>query len=156
MTQELAGRHALVTGGGRGIGAAIACALSEQGARVTLLARTAAQLAETAAGLPGESNTVIADVTDAQQVEGAFAKVRERWGEIQILVNNAGKAVSRALAKSDTEFWQQVLAVNLSSVHYCTRAVLPTCSVTVRAGSSDPSAWRRITVNVPVGRLRNW
>ncbi len=125
MTQALTGRHALVTGAGRGIGAAIARALAEQGARVTLLARTAAQLAETATALPGLPNTVVADVTDAQQVGRAFAEARERAGEIQILVNNAGKAVSRALAKSDDEFWQQVLAVNLSAVHHCTRAVLP-------------------------------
>jgi NAD(P)-dependent dehydrogenase (short-subunit alcohol dehydrogenase family) len=125
MTQGLTGRHALVTGGGRGIGAVIARALAEQGAHVTLLARTASQLAETAATLPGRSNTVVADVTDAQQVERAFAEARERAGEIQILVNNAGKAVSRALAKSDEEFWQETLAVNLSGSYHCTRAAIP-------------------------------
>jgi len=126
MTQGLTGRHALVTGGGRGIGAVIARALAEQGARVTLLARTASQLAESAATLPGGSNTVVADVTDAQQVERAFAEARERAGEIQILVNNAGKAVSRALAKSDEEFWQETLAVNLSGSYHCMRAAIPT------------------------------
>ena len=125
MKQALTGRHALVTGAGRGIGAAIARALAEQGARVTLMARTAKQLAETAAALPGEPNTVVADVTEEQQVERAFREARERAGEIEILVNNAGKAVSRALAKSDGEFWQQVLAVNLDSVYHCTRAALP-------------------------------
>jgi NAD(P)-dependent dehydrogenase (short-subunit alcohol dehydrogenase family) len=114
-----------VTGAGRGIGAAIARALAEQGARVTLVARTATQLAETAAALPGQPNTVVADVTEAQQVERAFREARERAGEIQILVNNAGKAVSRALAKSDEEFWQQVLAVNLNSAYHCTHAALP-------------------------------
>jgi len=125
MTQALTGRHALVTGAGRGIGAAIARALAEQGARVTLLARTAAQLAETAAALPGQPNTVVADLTEAPQVERAFREARERAGEIHILVNNAGKAVSRALTKSDEGFWQQVLAVNLSSVYHCTHAALP-------------------------------
>ena len=125
MAQALTGRHALVTGAGRGIGAAIAQALAEQGARVTLLARTAAQLAETAAAMPGEPVTVVADVTDPQQVERAFAEARERAGPIHILVNNAGQAVSKALVKSDDEFWQQVLAVNLDSVHHCTRAALP-------------------------------
>jgi len=125
MTQDLAGRHALVTGGGRGIGAAIARGLAERGAQVTLLARTAAQLADTAAALPGKPGTVVADVTDAQQVERAFAEARRRAGEIHILVNNAGKAASRALAKCDEDFWQQILAVNLSATYHCTRAALP-------------------------------
>jgi len=125
MTEDLAGRHALVTGGGRGIGAAIARALAERGARVTLLARTAAELAVTAAALPGKSGSVVADVTDAAQVARAFAEARERAGEIQILVNNAGKAASRKLAKSDEEFWQQMLAVNLTATYHCTREALP-------------------------------
>jgi len=125
MTQDLAGRHALVTGGGRGIGRAIASALAERGARVTLLARNAAELALTAAALPGQSGSVVADVTDRGQVERAFGEARERAGEIQILVNNAGKAASRKLAKSDEEFWQQMLAVNLTATYHCTREALP-------------------------------
>lgn len=125
MTEGLAGRHALVTGGGRGIGAAIARALAEHGARVTLLARTASQLAETAAAIPGGAGTVVADITDPQQVDRAFAEARERAGEIQILVNNAGKPVSRALARSDREFWEQTIAVNLTGSYHCTHAVIP-------------------------------
>ena len=125
MTQGLAGRHALVTGGGRGIGAAIARALAENGARVTLLARTASQLAETAAAIPGGAGTVVADITDPQQVDRAFAEARERAGEIQILVNNAGKPASRALARSNPEFWDQTIAVNLTGSYHCTRVAIP-------------------------------
>lgn len=124
MTQALTGRHALVTGGGRGIGAAIARELAGQGARVTLLGRNAAQLAETAAVLPGKAGTVTADVTIAAQVERAFDKARDQAGEIHILVNNAGQPASRAMVKSDAAFWQQMLAVNLTGSYHCTRAAI--------------------------------
>lgn len=125
MTGPLAGRHVLVTGGGRGIGVAIAKALAEQGARVTILARTASQLAEAAVEMPGTTVTVTADVTDAAQVERAFAEAREAAGEIAILVNNAGRPASRALAKSAEDFWQEMLAVNLTGSYHCTRAAIP-------------------------------
>jgi NAD(P)-dependent dehydrogenase (short-subunit alcohol dehydrogenase family) len=124
MSQPLAGRHALVTGGGRGIGAAIAAALAGAGARVTLLGRTAAELAKTAAALPS-AQAVTADVTDARQVERAFGEAREAAGEISILVNNAGLAKSRPLAKSDEAFWRGMLEVNLTGAYHCTRAALP-------------------------------
>jgi NAD(P)-dependent dehydrogenase (short-subunit alcohol dehydrogenase family) len=122
--QPLAGQHALVTGGGRGIGAAISEALAGAGARVTLLGRTAAELARAAARMPG-AMAVTADVTDAAAVERAFGEARRAAGEISILVNNAGLAKSRAMAKSDAAFWRDVLAVNLDGAYHCTRAALP-------------------------------
>ena len=125
MTQPLHGRHALVTGGGRGIGAAIAGALAAAGARVTLLGRTTAELEETAAALSGGARAVTADVTDARQVERAFAAARDAGGEISILVNNAGLAKSRPFAKGDEAFWRMMLDVNLTGAWHCTRAVLP-------------------------------
>jgi NAD(P)-dependent dehydrogenase (short-subunit alcohol dehydrogenase family) len=125
MTQALSGQHALVTGGGRGIGASIAAALAGAGARVTLLGRTTAELEATAATLPGGARFVTADVTDAGQVERAFAEARAAAGEIGILVNNAGIAKSRVLAKTDESFWRQMLEVNLTGAYHCTRAALP-------------------------------
>ena len=114
MTESLKGQHALVTGGGRGIGATIAKALAIAGARVTILGRTI---------VPGEGG-VTADVTDPKQVERAFAKAREAAGEITILVNNAGQPASRALAKSDEAFWREMLEVNLTGTYHCTRAAI--------------------------------
>jgi NAD(P)-dependent dehydrogenase (short-subunit alcohol dehydrogenase family) len=125
MAQALEGRHALVTGGGRGIGAAIAAALAGAGARLTLLARTEAEVARTAAALPGGAQAVTADVTRAAEVERAFDRARATSGAIDILVNNAGLAKSRPLAKTDEAFWRSMLEVNLTGAYHCTRAALP-------------------------------
>lgn len=138
MSEPLAGKHALVTGGGRGIGAVIARALAEAGARVTILARTGSELDETAIDLPGTTVTVTADVTDAKQVERAFGEARDAAGEISILVNNAGRAASRALSKSDESFWRDMLDVNLTGSYHCTRAAI---------GAMLAADWGRI-VNV--------
>jgi NAD(P)-dependent dehydrogenase (short-subunit alcohol dehydrogenase family) len=123
----LAGRHAVVTGAGRGIGAAIAAALAAQGARLTLLGRTRAALAETAAQLAAQGATHIAtcDVADEQQVAQAIEGARRDLGPIDILVNNAGQAASAPFLKTDTALWQSMLAVNLTGTFLCTRACLP-------------------------------
>jgi NAD(P)-dependent dehydrogenase (short-subunit alcohol dehydrogenase family) len=124
MSGTLAGRHALVTGGSRGIGASIARALSSAGARVTLLGRKTVELGDTAISLDGNAVIVTADVTDPKQVEHAFAKARDAAGDISILVNNAGRPASRAMAKSDEAFWREMLEVNLTGSYHCTRAVI--------------------------------
>lgn len=75
--------------------------------------------------MPGSTVTVTADVTDPSQVALAFDEARAAAGEVSILVNNAGRPASRALAKSDAAFWREILAVNLDGVHHCARAALP-------------------------------
>ncbi len=119
------GRHAVVTGAARGIGAAIARALAGAGARVTLLGRNDAALASLAATLAGETCCVTADVSDADAVRAAFAKARERFGPVGILVNNAGQAETAAFGKLTLELWHRMLAVNLTGTMLCSQAALP-------------------------------
>lgn len=123
----LAGQHALVTGAGRGIGAAIARRLADAGARLTLLGRGLRALQELAAMLPASADAacVACDVSDAPQVDRAFAQARERHGAVRLLVNNAGQAATAPLARTDDATWHQQIAVNLSGTFFCTRAALP-------------------------------
>jgi 3-hydroxybutyrate dehydrogenase len=122
--KALSGRHAVVTGGGRGIGAAIAVALSTAGARLTLMGRTLALLEEKAAALP-TARAIACDVTDEQAVAAAFAQANEAFGPVAILINNAGAAASAPLARTSLELFRQMLDVNLVSAFLCSRAVLP-------------------------------
>ncbi|AXV83288.1 SDR family NAD(P)-dependent oxidoreductase [Ralstonia solanacearum] len=122
----LAGHHAVVTGAGRGIGAAIATRLAADGATLTLMGRNAAVLEATAATLPAVARTqvVTCDVADAASVAQAFASARAGLGPISILINNAGQAESAPFAKTTLEHWQRMLAVNLTGTFLCTQAVL--------------------------------
>lgn len=124
---SLAGRHALVTGGGRGIGAAIARALLVQGAKVTITGRDRAALADTAARLAGLGHIACEamDVTSAGSIAQAFAAARARFGAVDILVNNAGQAASAPFLKTGEDVWQQMLAVNLTGTWHCMREALP-------------------------------
>jgi len=117
--------HALVTGGGSGIGAAIAKTLVDAGMRVTLLGRTLAPLQRLAADHPGHIAAVQADVADADAVAMAFAQARANFGPITVLVNSAGQASSAPFLKTDATLWQQMLSVNLTGTFICTQAVLP-------------------------------
>ena len=123
-TGALAGRHALVTGGGRGIGAAIAKRLAGLGAAVTVLGRDLARLEETAAALP-KAQVVPCDVTDEAAVGRAFAQAVAQSGDLHILVNNAGAALSAPLAKTTLEQFRAMIEVNLTGAFLCCRAVLP-------------------------------
>ncbi|MBC5783749.1 SDR family oxidoreductase [Ramlibacter sp. USB13] len=125
MTPSLTGRHALVTGAARGIGAAIARTLAQEGARVTLLGRKRETLQALAGELPGEHGFVVADVADEAQVRAAFAEARAARGPVTILVNNAGQAESAPFAKTSLQLWRQMLDVNLTGTFLCTQAALP-------------------------------
>lgn len=121
---SLAGRHALVTGAGRGIGLAIVRALAAAGARVTLLGRDRARVDGAAAGF-AQAHGVAADVSDEASVAAAFAAARERFGPVDVLVNNAGQAESAPFAKTDLALWERMLAVNLTGTFLCAREALP-------------------------------
>ncbi|MGF6757600.1 SDR family NAD(P)-dependent oxidoreductase [Paraburkholderia sp. GAS42] len=125
--QGLEGRHAVVTGGGSGIGAATATALVRAGARVTLMGRDAARLEAQRDALSGagEVSFVSVDVTQEASVVAAFARATERAGPVDVLINNAGQAQAAPFAHTDMSLWQRMLDVNLTGVFLCTRAVLP-------------------------------
>jgi NAD(P)-dependent dehydrogenase (short-subunit alcohol dehydrogenase family) len=122
----LSGRHALVTGAARGIGAEIARTLAAEGATLTLLGRDIDSLQRVAASLQGQGHGVVAaDVADAQAVQAAFAQARAGRGPIAILVNNAGAAESAPFLKTSVEMWQRMLSVNLTGSFLCAQAALP-------------------------------
>src|SRR5208337_4906503 len=123
---SLEGRHALVTGAGGGIGAAIAAALARTGARVSLAGRRPEPLRAAAAALPAAAAATIDgfDVTDAEAVARGFDRARAAFGPVSILVNNAGEAPSAPFRKTDRAMWSHVLATDLTSVYLVTRAAL--------------------------------
>jgi NAD(P)-dependent dehydrogenase (short-subunit alcohol dehydrogenase family) len=124
---NLAGYHALVTGGGRGIGAAIAQALLLRGARVTITGRHGQTLAAAAAqlGPSGQIGYAAMEVTDAASVARAFAAAAAQFGPVSILVNNAGQAASSPFLKTSAQDFAHMLAVNLTGTWHCMQAALP-------------------------------
>ena len=125
MDFPLAGKVAVVTGAGSGIGAAIAKALSRDGAGVALIGRNAAKLERQAAELSADTFIAPADISDAESVHKAFARIRERFPRIDVLVNNAGQAESAPFSRTDAALWNRMLAVNLTGTYLCTHEVLP-------------------------------
>ena len=118
-------RHALVTGGGQGIGAAIAQALVARGLNVTVLGRRLAVVQALADTDPEHLLAVSADVADPAQVAAAVAQAEARFGPVDVLVNNAGQAQTAPFLKMDLALWNQMLSVNLTGTLVCTQAVLP-------------------------------
>src|SRR5688500_18878168 len=107
----LAGRTALVTGGGRGIGQAIALDLAGAGARVVIASRTQAEIDAVAAQAGPNTKAITVDVADPASVRALFAETRRAIGEIDILVNGAGIAPSAPLVKTTDEQWRQAGAI---------------------------------------------
>jgi NAD(P)-dependent dehydrogenase (short-subunit alcohol dehydrogenase family) len=128
-TPPLAGEHAVVTGGSRGIGAVIAEALTAAGARVTVMGRDARDLEVTAARLAGDTRAdvraVACDVSDAAAVESAFTDAAAGLGLISILVNNAGQSHAAPAHEMSLEAWQRQIDVNLTGTFLCAQRVLP-------------------------------
>ena len=124
----LAGKKAVVTGGGRGIGAAVAAALVEAGAEVVVSARSQHEIEATAARLSegdGSAWAIAADVSEPGQVAELFERSLERLGQVDILINSAGFATSSRLSKIRLEDWERLFAVNVTGTFLCTQTFLP-------------------------------
>lgn len=147
----LISKHAVVTGGGRGIGAAVAEALAALGADLTLLGRDVERLQAHAASLRASHGVRVeafaCDVADEASVEAAFARSREALGEAAILVNNAGQSAAAGLVEMEREVWDRMLAVNLTGTYLCTRQVLPAMTA---------SRWGRIVNVASTAGLRGY
>ncbi|HKS11171.1 MAG TPA: SDR family NAD(P)-dependent oxidoreductase [Pyrinomonadaceae bacterium] len=114
----LTGKTALITGGGRGIGRAIALVFAQHGARVAVAARSREQVESVAQETGGMA--LVCDVSNTDQVAEIFADIKP-----DILVNNAGIAESATFVTTTDDMWQRHIAINLSGTFYCTRAALP-------------------------------
>ena len=129
VERYLEGKHAIVTGGSRGIGAAVAAALVHRGADVTIMGRSAEFLERKAAELRGERGATVAaeecDVADGASVTNAFARATANLGPAYILVNNAGVATSRKFSEITRQIWDETIGVNLTGTFLCTSEVIP-------------------------------
>jgi NAD(P)-dependent dehydrogenase (short-subunit alcohol dehydrogenase family) len=114
-------KTALITGGGRGIGRAIALAFAREGIHIAVAARTAEQVEQVAREIGNGAIALVCDVADPESVALMF----ERVGDVDILVNNAGIAESATVVNTTDELWHRHLSINLSGTFYCTRAALP-------------------------------
>ena len=136
---KLAGHHAVVTGGGTGIGAAIARALAGEGAWVSLSGRRKEPLEQVAKTLP-KATAIVADITRQKDCEAMVAAAHKAAGPIDIVIANAGAAESASAAKIADDHWQRMIDVNLTGAFLTVQAAL--ADVTRKDGSKG----RRIVV----------
>jgi 3-oxoacyl-[acyl-carrier protein] reductase len=127
--QPLAGQVALITGGGRGIGRAIAIAYAKAGAKVCITARTSSEIDQVAHEINqagGQGFAATCDVAARASVESMIEQSVKEFGRLDILMNNAGGGLERTLVgEDDPDVWQSVIEINLLGTYFCTRAALP-------------------------------
>lgn len=126
--QDLQGKKAIVTGGSRGLGKAVAIALAQQGVDVAIIGRNEASLIDAAAEIAAFDTQVLyveADVTNAKAIEEGVQYIVETFGKIDILINNAGIAAFGSFLEMDTAQWQAIMDVNVMGIYHITKAVLP-------------------------------
>src|SRR4030081_1118963 len=119
ISRALSGKHAVVTGGARGIGAAVTRALVAHGANVTMLGRSVAAPADLADG--PHLHYAQADVCEPEALHRAFDAARASFGPVHILVNNAGQGASAPFVKTDFALWRSMMQINLDGTFHCTQ-----------------------------------
>lgn len=141
MGNAIAGKVAVVTGGTRGIGLAIATRLLDEGARVAICGTRQKTVDDAVSALSARGEVCgqmvfgqVADIAKPDHVKRLIAAVMERFGRIDILVNNAGVAAFRSTASLPPEDWEKMIGLNLSGVYYCCHEVLP---IFLAAGGGD-------------------
>ena len=128
MSDRLAGKIALITGAGRGIGRAIAESLAAEGAELILTARTESQLQETAELVTrcgGKAHVIICDLADESSIDSLINAVKSRWSKLDILINNAGITYSGLLTETDTKDFDRCMAINARAPFILCRELMP-------------------------------
>ena len=126
--QELKGKIALITGGSRGIGKAIALALAEEGVNVAITGRNEEKLKEVVQEIERKgvkSAYAVFDITSKTEVYGALEKLQKDFGKIDVLVNNAGVAAFGGILEMEDEKWEEIVKTNLFGAYYVVKAVVP-------------------------------
>ncbi len=154
--QHLQGRHAVVTGGGTGIGLAIAQSLAAEGAEVTITGRRAAPLQEAAAQTPGLHPQTM-DVTDEASVTDGIAAAVDAHGPVRICVANAGIAVGRSFTKNDLAFWNRIMETNVTGAFLTVRECLRSMDELAQGDQGDQGdkdGWGRVIAVSSMAGLR--
>jgi NAD(P)-dependent dehydrogenase (short-subunit alcohol dehydrogenase family) len=145
-------RHALVTGGGTGIGAAIARALAAEGCAVTLAGRRPGPIDAVAASLP-KARAITTDITDAHQCAALIAQAHQAFGALDIVIANAGAAESAPFARTPPDLWQRMLNVNLTGAFNTAQAALPDLT---RQADTDAKPLRRLIFIASTAGLKGY
>ena len=158
--QKLTGKVALVTGGGRGIGAAIAVRLAELGAQVVVCGRNQKPIDATAKGVTkagGKATAMAADVADLKSVDSLAKRIKTEFSRLDILVNNAGVgSFSTPLHELEPAEWDRVININLRGVFYCIRAFVPLMSAGAHIVNISSLAGKNALPNGAVYAASKW
>lgn len=158
------GKIVVITGAGSGIGEAAAQRFSADGATVVLVGRTKEKLDKLAHSLSDKTKVFVrpTDVSRREDVDALFAEVIEKYGQLDVLVNNAGVASGGLISEVSDEDWQNVMSINVNGVFFCTRAAMPHlqktggCIVNTSSVSGLGGDWEFATYNTSKGAVSNF
>ncbi|MHB0776310.1 meso-2,3-butanediol dehydrogenase [Halomonas sp. WWR20] len=160
--QRFTDKVVVVTGSGSGIGAATAKRFDSEGAHVVLVGRTREKLDKIASQLSERTYVHPTDISRLEDVEALFKEVIDRFGRLDVLVNNAGTVASGKITEASVEDWREVMATDLDGVFYCSRAAMPElirqrgCIVNVSSVSGTGGDWGMSFYNAAKGAVTNF